>query len=115
MQFIIKIIVSAILIASISELGKRYTLFASIFASLPLLSVLAFIWLYRETHDIQKVINLSHGILWVVIPSLLLFIALPLFLKAGFDFYKALFLSCLITSGGYWVYLFILNKLGVNI
>lgn len=115
MQFIIKIIVSAIIIATVSELGKRYTLFASVFASLPILSVIALIWLYRETHDVQKVINLSHGILWVFIPSLLLFIALPLFLKAGFDFYKAMFLSCLITSGGYWIYLFVLNKFRVNI
>lgn len=115
MQFVIKIIISAILIALISELGKRYAFFASILASLPLVSMLALIWLYKDTHDVQKVIELSHGIFWMVIPSLLLFIALPLFLKAGFDFYKAMFLSCLITSTGYWVYLFILNKLGVNI
>ncbi len=80
-----------------------------------MVSVLALIWLYKETHDVQKVINLSQGIFWVVIPSLLLFIALPLFLKAGFDFYKAMFLSCLITSGGYWIYLFVLNKIGINI
>lgn len=115
MQFAIKIIASAIIIATVSELGKRYTFFASIFASLPLVSVLALIWLYRDTHDIQKVINLSHGIFWVVIPSLLLFIALPLFLKVGFDFYKALFLSCLITSIGYWLFISVLNKFGVNI
>ncbi len=115
MQFIIKIIVSAIIIALVSELGKRYSLFSAILASLPLVSVLALIWLYRETNDIQKVINLSHGIFWAVIPSLLLFIALPLLLKAGFDFYKAMFLSCLITSAGYWIYLFVLNKLGVTI
>lgn len=115
MQFIIKVIISAIIIALVSELGKRYTFFASIFASLPLVSVLAIIWLYRETNDIQRVINLSHGIFWVVIPSLLLFIALPLFLKAGFDFYKAMFLSCLITSLGYWLFISVLSKLGVNI
>ncbi len=115
MQFLVKVIISAIIIATVSELGKRYTFFASIFASLPLVSVLALIWLYRETYDIQKVINLSHGIFWVVIPSLLLFVALPLFLKAGFDFYKAMFLSCLITSVGYWLFIFILNKFGMKI
>jgi hypothetical protein len=115
MQFIVKIIVSAILIAAVSELGKRYSFFASILASLPLVSVLALIWLYKETNDIQKVTNLSHGIFWAVIPSLLLFIVLPLLLKTGFDFYKAMFLSCLITSVGYWVFIFILNKFGIRI
>ncbi len=115
MQFIIKIIFSAIIIALVSELGKKYTFFASILASLPLVSVLALIWLYKETSDMQKVTNLSHGIFWAVIPSLLLFIALPLLLKMGFDFYKAMFLSCLITSVGYWLFISILNKLGVTI
>ncbi len=115
MQFIIKIIISAIVIVLVSELGKKYTLFASIFASLPLVSILALIWLYKDMHDVQKVIELSHGIFWMVIPSLLFFVALPLLLKAGFHFYKAMALSCLVTSVGYWVYLFILNKLGVNI
>ncbi len=115
MQFIVKIVISAIIIATVSELGKRYTFFASIFASLPLVSILALIWLYKDTHDIQKIIELSYGIFWAVIPSLLLFIALPLLLKVGFHFYKAMFLSCLVTSIGYWVYLFVLNRLGIRI
>ncbi len=115
MQFIIKVLISAIIIALVSELGKRYAFFASILASLPLVSILALIWLYKETNNIQKVTNLSHGIFWAVIPSLLLFIALPLFLKAGFAFYKAMFLSCLITSAGYWIFISVLNKFGVRI
>ena len=115
MQFIIKIVISAIIIATVSELGKRYTFFASILASLPLVSILALIWLYKDTHDVQKIINLSHGIFWMVIPSLLFFIVLPLLLKTGIHFYKAMALSCLITSIGYWAYLFVLNRLGIRI
>ena len=52
--------------------------FASALASLPLISLLAFMWLYLDTGDVEKVVALSRGIFWLVLPSLVLFIALPL-------------------------------------
>ena len=81
MQFVIKIIVSALIIAGVSELGKKYTPVAAILAALPLTSILAIIWLYRDTKDVEKVSNLSTGIFWAVLPSLLFF--LPFLLKSG--------------------------------
>lgn len=115
MQFIIKIVISAIIIAIVSELGKRYTFFASILASLPLVSVLAMIWLYKDTHDVQKIIDLSQGIFWAILPSLLFFLVLPLLLKCGLKFTVAMVLSCSIMFVGYAIYAFILSKLGIRI
>ncbi len=68
---------------AISEAAKRSTLLGGILASLPLTSLLAFIWLYGETGDTGKIANLSVSIFWYVLPSLVLFVALPILLARG--------------------------------
>lgn len=115
MVFAIKVIVSALLIALISELGKRFSPLAAIIASLPINSILAMIWLYSETKDSQKIIDLSNGIFWALLPSLLFFILLPVFLKAGLKFPLALLSASLIMTAAYFVYVFVLNRLGVKL
>jgi len=86
----------------------------SLFASLPIVSILAFIWLYYDTADNSKVASLSYGIFWLVIPSLSLFISLPVLLKK-FEFYLALFLSIIIMLICYYGMIFILGKFGINL
>jgi hypothetical protein len=115
MQYLLKIIITAFVVTGISELGKRFTTFGAILASLPLTSILAFIWLYRDTNDKQKVIDLSYGIFWMVIPSLLFFLVLPLFLKKGVGFGWAMFFSCIIMVAFYSLYIYILGKFGIKI
>ena len=52
MNFVIKIITSALLIAASSELAKRSTVIGSIVVSLPLTSLLALVWLYQDAKEI---------------------------------------------------------------
>ena len=68
--YILKFTISALLIVAISEVSKRYSLAAGILASLPIISILAMIWLYVDTNSIQKVSKLSTSIFWMVLPSL---------------------------------------------
>jgi len=114
MQYILKIIVTALLVTGISELAKRYTSVAAILASLPLTSILAFIWLYQDTKDKQKVSDLSYGIFWMVLPSMLFFVILP-FLMKKLAFGWAMLCSCIIMALFYSGYVFVLGKLGVKI
>ena len=114
-QFLIKILVSALIIAGVSELGKRFTLMGAILASLPLTSILAMIWLYRDTGDSQKVIDLSWGIFWAVLPSLVFFLVLPMMLKNGMTFGVAMILSSIIMFLTYTVYVFALGKMGISL
>lgn len=100
------------IVAGISELTRRYSLLAAALASLPLTSILAFVWVYYDTKDTQKVVELSYSILWLVIPSLLFFIMFPLFIKMGFKFAPALIFSCLIMSAGYGLFIFIRKIIG---
>lgn len=110
MRFMIKILVSAIIIAFVSELGKRSTVVASIIASLPLTSILAIIWLYKDTGDIQKVTELSSGIMWAIIPSVLFFVVFPILIKFGFRFWPAIISASIVMSCGYATYSLVLNK-----
>ena len=111
MQFLFKVIVSALLIAAIAEIGKRNTLVAAVLASLPVTSLLAFIWLYRDTGDRLQVAALSQDIFWLVLPSLLLFVLLPLLLRHGWQFWTALATACLVTGGGYATMMAVLRVL----
>jgi hypothetical protein len=113
-QFLIKILVSALIIAGVSELGKRFTLVGAILASLPLTSILAMIWLYRDTGDSQKIMDLSRGIFWAVLPSLVFFLVLPVLLKNGMAFGVAMTLSSIIMFLAYTVYVFALGKIGIS-
>ncbi|MCA9294340.1 MAG: DUF3147 family protein [Phycisphaerales bacterium] len=93
MQYLVKVVVSALLIVLVSEVSKRTTLLGGLLASLPLTSFIAFIWLYVDTKDTAKIASLSTDIFWLVLPSLPFFLVLPALLKHKMDFVPALLIS----------------------
>jgi len=112
-QYIIKIILSAVLIVLISELAKRSSFMGAILASLPMTSILAFVFLYVETQNNEKVSALSTDIFWLVIPSLTLFLVLPFLLKKDMNFYLSLGIACALTVVSYSAMIFGLRKMGI--
>jgi len=113
--YLIKILLTSIIILLISEFSKRSNLIATIFAAIPTISVLSFLWIYVEQKDINKISNLSTSIFWMVIPSLPLFLIFPYLLKRGINFYLSLLISCGITVVLYIFYTFILKKFGIKL
>lgn len=113
--YILKIIITTVLIVLISEISKRSTLIGSILASIPLVSVLAMVWLYIDTENTKKIAELSTSIFWLVIPSLTLFISLPILLKKGLSFYISITLSMILTILAYYFMIIILGKLGIKL
>ena len=103
MYYALKIAISAALILLISEVSKRSTVIGAIFASLPLVSFLAILWLYRETKDTAKIAALSTDIFWLVLPSLLFFVLFPILLKRAVNFYMAFGISAAVMVGGYFL------------
>lgn len=100
-QFLLKTLISALLIAGASELARRSTLAGALLVSLPLTSLFAIIWLWRDTHDALRIATFASDILWLVLPSLLLFIVLPLMLRTGFGFTLSLGAGVLATIVAY--------------
>ncbi|MGB7292385.1 MAG: DUF3147 family protein [Thermodesulfobacteriota bacterium] len=113
--YIVKVFITATLVVLISEISKRSSLIGAILASLPIVSILAFIWLYIDTKSVEKVSELSIGIFWLVIPSLPLFLVLPLLLKSKVNFYLSLVISCAIMVLLYFTMLSILKRLNINL
>ena len=110
-----KVVISALLIVAISEVAKRSSGFAALLASIPLTSLLAFVWLFFEGAKPAEIAELSSQVFWLVIPSLLLFVLLPILLKHGVDFWLSLGLSVAATAGCYLVMLPLLRRMGVGL
>ncbi|PIF00037.1 MAG: hypothetical protein CR994_07520 [Maribacter sp.] len=104
LHYAIKILITAIIIVVVSEIGKRNSVMAAIIASLPLTTMLALIWLYIDTKDLTKVSALSWNVMIAIVPSFIFLISLPLLIKAGLNFWLALVISAILTFLGYWVY-----------
>ena len=115
LYYALKVTISALLIVTISEIAKRSTGFAALVASLPLTSLLAFVWLYMETSSSEPIAELSSQIFWLVLPSLLLFLLLPLLLRHGLNFWASLGLSVAVTAGCYVALLPLLRRMGVSL
>ncbi|GFO83167.1 DUF3147 family protein [Methyloceanibacter sp.] len=111
----IKVLLTSVLVVAVSEAAKRSALFGALIASIPLTSVLAMIWLYVDTGDTEKIARLSTGIFWLVLPSLVLFISLPILLRGGLDFYVSLAASIALTVGAYFVMLYVLGAAGIEV
>ena len=114
-QTIIKLLISSGIIILVSEIAKKSSYLGGLIASIPLISVLSMIWLYIDTKDIESVKALSNSILWMVIPSISLFISLPIFLRSGFNFYLSIILSIIITIGCYGLSILLLSRLGIEL
>ena len=115
LYYVLKVIISALLIVVISEIAKRSTGFAALVASIPLTSLLAFVWLHVEKAPSSQIAELSGQIFWLVIPSLLLFLLLPLLLKYGLSFWVSLGLSVAATAGCYIALLPLLRRIGISL
>lgn len=115
LQYILKLVITAATVVTVSEIAKRSSTLGAILASLPLTSLLAFLWLYGETGDTAKIAELSKSIFWYVLPSLVLFVALPLLLNAGLNFWASLALSCGLTFAAYLAMAGLLARFGIQL
>ncbi len=110
---VVKILITAFLIFLISEIAKRYSLIAGIIASLPLTSLLAMIWLYIDTRDLSLISELSKEIFFMVIPSLVFFVSLPVIISKTKNFVLSMIISSSLTTGAYYFWFMIIRKLNL--
>jgi len=115
MRFLLKILLTAVVVAGVTELGKRVPFLAAVLASLPLTSALALTWIYLDTHDSSQVSALSVQIFWITLPSLIFFMALPLMLRKGLPFFTALAVSSGVTAICYYSYMKLLRLFSISV
>ncbi|HSE13072.1 MAG TPA: DUF3147 family protein [Rudaea sp.] len=109
-QFLIKVLISALVVAGAAELARRYSVIGALLAALPLTSILAMIWLWRDNVPETQIADFAGSIFWLVLPSLLLFIVMPPMLRAGYGFWPSLGTGCALSVLGYAVGVYLLRS-----
>lgn len=109
-----KALLSGLIIAAVSEVTKRSAAFGALIASLPIVSVLAMIWIWIETKDSARIADHAEATFWLVLPSLPMFLILPALLRHGVHFFIALGASCALTVALYFIMVWVLKKFGMS-
>lgn len=81
---------SGVIVAIVSEVARKSPGFGALIASLPLVSILGMIWLWRDTSDPVRLADHAQATFWFVLPSLPMFLLVPMLLKHGIAFWPAL-------------------------
>ena len=115
LYLVIKALLSGAVVAAVSEVAKRYPGFGGLIASLPLVSVLGMIWLWRDTGDADRLAAHASGTFWFVLPSLPMFLIIPALLKRGVGFWPALGLGCAATMALYALMVWIGPRFGLRL
>jgi len=97
LYLVLKALLSGVIIMAVSEIARRSPAFGALVASLPLVSLLAINWLWRDTGDTKRIADHAEATFWYVLPSLPMFLALPGMLRNGVPFWWALLSSCVLT------------------
>lgn len=112
---LIKALLSGAIIAAVSEIAKRNNAVASIVHSLPLMSLLAFIWLYAETKDAALIGRHASGTFWFVLPTLPMFLLMPWLIQKLGGFWPAFIAGIIVTIALYFVTMRLLKAAGLNL
>ena len=115
LYLIIKAALSGAIVAAVSEVARRYPGWGGLLASLPLTSLLASIWLWRDSHDAHKVAELTGSIFWFILPSLPMFLVLPALLRSGVGFWVSMTIWVVGTLALYALWFWAAPKVGIRL
>lgn len=112
---LLKSAVSGLMVGAASEIARRWPGWGALIVSLPLVSVLAMIWLWRDTHDAERLASHAGSTFWFVLPSLPMFLLIPAMLRQGTSFWLALALGCVLTMALYSAMIWAGPRLGLKL
>jgi hypothetical protein len=113
--FITRALLSGVIIALIAIIGRKAPTLAALVASLPLISILGMIWLWRDTADAALLANHAEATFWYVLPSLPMFLLIPWLLRSGYSFWAALGAGIILTVLLYLMTIGIAARFGVRL
>ncbi|MBS3960439.1 MAG: DUF3147 family protein [Sandarakinorhabdus sp.] len=108
-------LLSGAIIAIASEAARRWPAVGGLIVSLPLISILTFLWLWLETRDVDRIAQLSQSTFWFLLPSLPMFLILPALLRGGFGFWVALGLAVGATALLYIGFFWLAPRVGISL
>lgn len=111
----IKAAISAIIIVAVSEIAKRYPGLGAMVASLPLISILGMVWLWRDKPDAANMAAHAEATFWFVLPSLPMFLLVPALLRQGMSFWLSLAAGCVLTVALYAAMAWLGPRFGIRL
>ncbi|WP_203309244.1 DUF3147 family protein [Sphingomonas beigongshangi] len=115
LALIVRATVSGIIVALVALIARRNPAAGALVASLPLVSVLGMIWLWHDTRDPVRLADHAQATLWYVVPSLPMFLVIPMLLRHGVGFWPALGGGCAVTVALYLATVAIAARFGVTL
>jgi hypothetical protein len=115
MEFAIRAVLSGIIIALIAYIGKKAPAAGALIASLPLISILGMIWLWRDTTDTTLLADHAEATFYFVLPSLPMFLLIPWMLRHGQGFWLSLGAGVIMTVALYFLTATLAARIGVRI
>ena len=115
LYLLIKAALSGMIVAIVSEVAKRYPGFGALIASLPLVSLLGMIWLWRDKPDVPNMAAHVEATFWFVLPSLPMFLLMPWMLRHGIAFWPTVLAGCALTILLYLAMIWIGPRIGLRL
>jgi hypothetical protein len=94
---VVKALVSAVVILLATRIQQVNDRISALVIALPLVSVLAMIWMYAGGQSSQRLANHAESTFWFVLATLPMFLLMPWMLRSGWGFWVSLGLGCLLT------------------
>jgi hypothetical protein len=101
LYLLVKAAISGLIVAVVSETARRSPGLGALIVSLPLVSILGMIWLWRDTHDPNRMAAHVGATFWYVLPTMPMFLLMPALIRRGVGFWPALGAGCLLTIALY--------------
>lgn len=115
LALVVRALLSGAMIVAIAEIGKRLPALAALVASLPLVSVLGMILLWHARPDAENMAVHAEATFWYVLPSLPMFLLMPVLLRQGVSFWLALLAGCTLTVALYLLMVHFGPRLGLKV
>ena len=114
-MFWIKALISGLLIAAASEMARKSPAIGGLIGSLPLVSLLAMVWLWKGGSTPGHLTAYSSATFWFVLPSLPAFLLMPALLGRGWSFWPTLAAGAALTIGLYLATMWMLPRIGITL
>jgi uncharacterized membrane protein (GlpM family) len=109
-----KYLLSAAVVVVVSEIARRSDRLGAFIAAMPLVTVLALIWLHVESQPVDKIANHAWYTFWYVIPTLPMFLAFPLLLPR-IGFWPTLLACIVLTVVCFGLFALVLRRFGIDL
>lgn len=113
--FFLRAALSGLIVAAIAEIARRSPGFAALVASLPLVSLLGMIWMWRDGLGLERIASHSEATFWFVLPSMPMFLLIPFLIRSGMGLWGSLLIGCALTILLYFVMIWLGPRIGLKL